>query len=181
MTPNNGAVQTEYAWVGKAGTFSAAIADLDASIRPLNCYMGKYGPTSEVAVAHCPSDTAATLNDYNTYGSSYAGNIQSDSTLSLLIVPVTATWTSYKTSDVLSPSMMVCVAEQGSYYPPFAPGDVTADNLVPFFLHTKPYDWRFNIAFTDGHAAFTKITYTANKNVYSGPSYTFDRTFPSGP
>jgi hypothetical protein len=176
MTPHNGPVQTEYAWVGKAGTYSAAIQDLDATIRPLDVYLGKFYTNSEVEVAHCPCDTANKLNDYNTYGSTYAGNIMSISELSLLIVPVTETWTSYKMSDVMSPSFMVCVAEQGSYYPAYAPQDITADNLVPYFLHTKAYDWRFDIAFTDGHAAFTKITFMTNQNIYSGPGYTFDRT-----
>jgi prepilin-type N-terminal cleavage/methylation domain-containing protein len=181
MTPNNGPVQTEYAWVGKAGTYSTAIQDLNATIRPLNAYLGHFYTNAEVQVAHCPCDTANTLNDYNTYGSSYAGNIMSISEFSLLIVPVTATWDSYKTSDVLSPSLMVCVSEQGAYYAAFAPGDVNEYNLAPYFLHSKPYDWRFDMAYTDGHSAFTKVGFNTNLNIYSGPNYTFDRTFPTGP
>jgi prepilin-type N-terminal cleavage/methylation domain-containing protein len=189
MTPHNGLVHTEYAWVGKAGTYSASIADLDATIRPLDAYLGKFTTNSEVPSAHCPCDNSSGIDEYDTYGSSYAGDVYLGETLDQMTLFIlksdvaedTGDWLCYKNSDVLSPAMMVCLFEQGACYPAFAPQDNAGANLYGYFFHTKPLDWRFDISFCDGHAAFTRILYSNNVNIYTGPNYTWDRTYPTGP
>jgi prepilin-type N-terminal cleavage/methylation domain-containing protein/prepilin-type processing-associated H-X9-DG protein len=163
---------SQFAWVGKAGSSNQFLA-LDATIRPLNIYLGKYFATDEVEIAHCPSDLATTLNDYNNFGSTYGANITYDVTDQLSLLLDTVNYDCCKTSDIKNPSKMVTIGEEGCYYEAWD----ASDSIDPrYFLHTKDPDCRFNIAFGDGHAAFTKFIFIPGQEVHSGPGYTFDRT-----
>ncbi len=69
---------------------------------------------------------------------------------------------------------MVTMGEEGCFFPPWNPIDpLPAEN----FRHTKFGDTRWNMTFADGHAAFLKLTYTPGVRVWSGPDYTFNRTY----
>ncbi len=73
---------TMYGWLGRAGS-SGGYQALNAMVRPLNQYLGKFDTNSEVASALCPSDRApagTTNNSYYTYGSSYSANVHGGST-----------------------------------------------------------------------------------------------------
>src|ERR1035437_8270131 len=63
---------TQYGWVGRAGQ-SGQYLLLTAAYRPLNAYLGKFGPTNDVDVARCPSETKL-QGTYYTMGNSYPHN-----------------------------------------------------------------------------------------------------------
>lgn len=169
LVASNGTVYTsQFVWVGKLGNTSP-YNEFDASMRLLNGYLGKYAPTSQVEVAHCPSDTAATLGSYAYYGSSYAHNVHTDPSFLTLGV---GEGRACKVSQIRSPAKMVTIGEEGAYFPPWNPMEIEPR----FFIHTKNKDYRWNLAFADGHASFTRLSYSLGIRIMSGQDYTFDRT-----
>lgn len=169
---------TMYYWLGRAG--SGGYASLDATMRPLNQYLGRFGPTNEVPVARCPNDQPASsggLNSYYNYGSSYAGNLSAAVTATgiattLTAIPVQSSvdafgntvYASVKSTAVRSPTRMITTAENGAFFPtwnaydPGSASDANAAQNIVEYRHTKKFDDRWNTAFADGHAKFTKYS-----------------------
>jgi prepilin-type N-terminal cleavage/methylation domain-containing protein/prepilin-type processing-associated H-X9-DG protein len=160
---------TQYGWVGRSGQ-SGAYALLTSTNRPLNTYLGKFSPTGDVEVARCPSELNIKTGPYYSVGTSYPHNAIPEGTYKTLWISDDQ---SCKTTDVKSPSRMVTISEEGGYYPAFNPDPAVI--LKEFFRHTKYLDFRFNVAFGDGHAGFTKFIYTAGLGIPTGPDYTFLR------
>jgi prepilin-type N-terminal cleavage/methylation domain-containing protein/prepilin-type processing-associated H-X9-DG protein len=172
MRGNDGSTHTtQYGWVGRAGS-SGVYAQIDSSYRPLNVYLGRFGPTNDVPVARCPSETDAKNGPYYSKGTSYPHNA----------IPVVGTsfktlWISdsqsCKTTNIKSPSKMITIGEEGAYYPTMNP--TPADILPVYFRHTKFLDFRFNVTFADGHAKFTRFDYMAGIKTPTGADYTILR------
>jgi prepilin-type N-terminal cleavage/methylation domain-containing protein len=164
------AYSTQFAWVGRTGT-SGGYAQLDATRRPLNIpYLGKFLATNDVPVAQCPKDTLPT-GAYTMMGSTYANNCYGTASFNSLCINDT-TGASCKGTAVACPVRMVILGEEGAYFPPWngtAPPDQD-------YVHTKPGDLRWNVAYADGHAQFTKIIYQIGVQLMSTSEYTFDRT-----
>ena len=159
---------SQYAWLGRAGN-TGAYQYMDATGRPLNSYLGKFGPTNDVGLARCPSEINTPVGNYYAYGSSYGNNVHSDPAFLTLGIGQDL---SCKATAIKSPSRMVTLGEEGAYFPPWNPIAIPPQ----CFLHTKYGDTRWNITFADGHAAFTRIVYVPGVRTMSGPDYTFDRT-----
>ena len=159
---------TQYGWVGRAGT-SGTYALLTVTNRPFNTYLGKFVPPAEVEVARCPSEMNTKTGSYYTMGTSYPHNAIPEGTYKTLWLTDDQ---SCKTSDVRSPSRMVTIGEEGAYYPAFNPELASQQE---FFRHTPFLDFRFNVAFADGHAKFTRFIYTAGLENPIGPDFTFLR------
>jgi len=170
---------TMFAWLGRSGT--AGYQALDATVRPLNQYLGKFGTNSDVPSALCASDRAAdgsTNNSYRSYGASYSANTHGGSTpyeaqYTLLIAGSSQC---VKQSALKSPTRMVTLAENGAFFPVWnadTSGNYSYGNPPnPIeFRHTKLNDFRFNCDFADGHAGFTKF----RPGIWSNPDYTMDR------
>jgi prepilin-type processing-associated H-X9-DG protein len=159
---------TQYGWVGRAGK-SGAYALLNATNRPFNAYLGKFLPDAEVEVARCPTELNIKTGTYYALGTSYPHNSIPEGTYKTL-------WISHdqscKTTEVKSPAKMITIGEEGAYYPAFNP---ELASTPEFFRHTKLLDFRFNVAFADGHAKFNKSIYTPGLPVPTGPDYTFLR------
>lgn len=162
------AYTTQFAWIGTVGT-SGAYRQLQVTDRPLNAYLGYKQATNDVPVAHCPSDTAPTAA-YYTFGSTYANNCASASYHTLCTDD--STGASCKSSAIKSPSRMVVMGEEGAYFPAW--NGTAAPSQ--YFVHTKPGDYRWNLAYADGHAQFTKITLRVGVRLMYTPEYTFDRS-----
>ena len=159
---------SQYAWLGRSGN-TGAYQYMDATGRPLNSYLSKYSPTGEVEIARCPSQIDQPSGSYYANGSSYANNVHTDPAFLTLGIGNNL---SCKTLEIKSPSRMVILGEDGSYFPPWNPVDIPPQD----FRHTKYLDTRWNITFGDGHAAFVRILYTKGVRTMSGLDYTFDRT-----
>ena len=163
------AYTTQYGWVGRAGK-SGGYALLTATNRPFNSYLGTFSPTSEVEIARCPSEINTSAGPYYTVGNSYPHNAIPEGTYRTL-------WLSNDKScvltDIKSPSKMVTIGEEGCYYPSTNPDPAVFSPV--FFRHTKYLDCRFNVAFADGHARFTRFIYMPGINNMTGPDYTFLR------
>jgi prepilin-type N-terminal cleavage/methylation domain-containing protein len=170
---------TMFAWLGRSGT--GGYQALNATVRPLNQYLGKFGTNSDVPPALCPNDRAAdgsTNNSYHSYGASYSANVHGGSTpyeaqYTLLIA---GTPECVKQGALKSPTRMVTLAENGAFFPVWNAD--TSGNYVygnppnPIeFRHTKVNDFRFNCDFADGHAGFTRF----RPGIWSNPDYTMDR------
>ncbi len=162
------AVVSQYIWVGRAGN-SEGYAKMDATNRPLNAYLGKYSPTGEVEVARCPSDRDKVSGPYYACGTSYPHNSHMNPAFMTLGIENNR---SCKTTQIKSPARMIIIGEGGCYFPSWNPIDIPR----PQFHHTKYCDTRWNVAFSDGHAAFTRFIYQLGIRNMSGPDYTFDRT-----
>jgi prepilin-type N-terminal cleavage/methylation domain-containing protein len=160
---------TQYAWLGRAGNHTP-YNYIDASVRFLNSYIGKYAPTSEVEVARCPSEIDKINGSYYYFGTSYPNNAHNDEAFKTLGL---GDGRCCKMTDIRSPTKMVTIAEEGCYFPSWNP-------ISPLrkedFRHTKYGDTRWVITFADGHSAFTRIIYVPGVRNMSGPDYTFDRT-----
>ncbi len=163
------AYTTQFAWVGRAGS-SGGYIQLDATRRPLNSpYLGKFLATNDVPIARCPMDLLAT-GAYTVMGSTYANNCGSAAYNSLCTDDTTGA--SCKGLAVASPVRMVILGEEGAYFPPWngaAPGS-------QYFVHTKIGDYRWNVAYADGHSQFTKITLQVGVQLMYTADYTFDRS-----
>jgi prepilin-type N-terminal cleavage/methylation domain-containing protein len=159
---------TQFAWIGTVGT-AGAYKQLDVTRRPLNAYLGYKQPTNDVPVAHCPTDTTPS-SAYYTFGSTYANNCAAASYHTLCTDD--ASGACCKSSAIKSPTRMVIIGEEGAYYPPW-------NGTAPpnqYFVHTKPGDYRWNLAYADGHAQFTKITLQIGVQLMYTSDYTFDRS-----
>ena len=159
---------TQFAWLGRAGT-SGAYQQLDVTHRPLNAYLGYKQATNDVPVAHCPTDILPT-SAYYTFGSTYANNCAAASYNTLCTDDTTGA--SCKSTAVKSPTRMVIMAEEGAYFPAW-------NGAAPpsqYFVHTKPGDYRWNLAYADGHSQFTKITLQVGVQLMYTAGYTFDRS-----
>ena len=189
---------TMYYWLVRAG--AGGYATLDATMRPLNQFLGRFGPTNEVPVARCPNDLPAAgvgLNSYYNYGSSYAGNLSAAVTATgiattLTIIPVQSSvdafgntvYASVKSTAVRSPSRMITTAENGAFFPtwngydPGSPSDANAAQNIVEYRHTRKFDDRWNTVFVDGHAKFTKYAMglAGAPTTVSTGDYTVDRT-----
>jgi prepilin-type N-terminal cleavage/methylation domain-containing protein/prepilin-type processing-associated H-X9-DG protein len=160
---------TQYGWVGKAGTQSP-YSLLAITNRPLNVYLGNFASTGEVEVARCPSEQNAKTGRYYAFGTSYPHNSFTDAANFPRLQNGSQ---SFKTTNIKSPSKMVTIGEEGCYYPSGNPDPTVI--LKEFFRHTKFLDMRFNVAFADGHANFTKFIYVPGIYNMTGPDYTFRR------
>ena len=163
------AYTTQYGWVGRAGK-SGGYAFLTSTNRPLNAYLGTYSPTGNVETARCPSEVNIATGRYYAFGTSYPHNAIPQGTYKTLWLSDDL---SCKTTDIRSPSQMVTIGEEGGYYPALNPDPAVI--LKEFFRHTKYLDFRFNVAFGDGRAAFTKFIYTPGLDHPTGPDYTYLR------
>jgi len=186
-----GRSSTMYYWLGRAG--SGGYASLDATMRPLNQYLGKFQATSDVPPAHCPNDQTSTgthLSSYDNFGSSYAANcnLALPNTLSLLnSTPFmdhygNTIYPSIKAGSIHSPSRMITLAENGAFFPswdgydPGSSSDAGAAQNIVEYRHTKPFTDRWNVTYADGHASFTTIIMKLGVNVMYTSDYTFDCT-----
>ena len=176
MQGSDGALHdTQYGWVGRSGN-TGIYALINSTNRPLNVYLGKFGPTNDVTIARCPSEKNLKDGPYYRSGTSYPHN--TIPTASSLVTGITRTLyisdnLNCKTTDIKNPSKMVTIGEKGAYYPSTNPKPT--DILPVFFRHTKFLDFRFNVAFADGHAAFTKFNYSPGVYNWTGADYTFLR------
>lgn len=153
--------RTQCGWVGKRGTALYGYDHLPADVRPLNKYMGRFGPDNEVEVARCPEDTASLgegQSMYDVFGTSYGANIIVAGTLSDPDDP----WAGKRYSQVRQPSRIVLLADEGAYYPGWS-ADYTAKQ---YYWHSKDIIW--NVVFVDGHAAPVRID-----KQYAGQDYSF--------
>jgi prepilin-type N-terminal cleavage/methylation domain-containing protein/prepilin-type processing-associated H-X9-DG protein len=157
---------TQFAWVGKAGNQSF-YKQLDASVRPLNGYLGSYAPTGEVEIARCPSEIKED-SSYNISGSSFPNNVHGNAGFNTLGI---GNDQACKISAIRSPSKMVVIGEAGCYFPSW---NGTAAPIWEY-RHTKFMDHRWNIGFADGHAEFVRIPFTVGIRAMEGANFTFDR------
>ena len=160
----------EYGWVGNQGTYGG-YPNIDAACRLLNPFIGKFGPTSRVDVARCPSELDPKNDNYYRFGNSYGANANMNFTFTLNLDQDPASLRSCKTTQIKSPTMMIVFGEAGCYITSWNPIPIPPEN----FRHTRVGDTRWNVSFADGHAAFTKFLYTNGINIWSGPAYTFRR------
>jgi prepilin-type N-terminal cleavage/methylation domain-containing protein/prepilin-type processing-associated H-X9-DG protein len=158
---------SQYTWVGKAGSQSF-YRQLDASLRPLNSYLGKYAPTNEVEVARCPSEVKPDVG-YHVFGTSFPNNVHGNPAFNTLGIGDNK---SCKMSAIRSPTKMVIIGEEGCYFPPWNAAAAPREA----YRHTKYMDHRWNIGFADGHAKFTRIPLTVGIRSMEGVDFTFDRT-----
>jgi prepilin-type N-terminal cleavage/methylation domain-containing protein/prepilin-type processing-associated H-X9-DG protein len=162
------AYQTQYGWVGRAGA-SGAYALLTVTNRPLNVYLNQIQAGTQVEIARCPSEVNTNNSRYYAQGTSYPHNAIPEGTYKTLWITDNL---SCRVSEIKSAGRMVIIGEEGGYYPAFNPELATQKE---FFRHTPYLDFRFNLAFADGHARFTKVTYTSGLSVPNGVEYTFLR------
>jgi prepilin-type N-terminal cleavage/methylation domain-containing protein len=160
----------EYGWVGNLGTYGGYV-DMDATCRPLNTYLGKFGHSNNVDVAHCPSEIDTVNDPYYQFGNSYGADCDMNFTWTLNIDQNPATLRSCKTTQIKSPSLMIVFGEAGCYCTSWSGETIPPQD----FVHTKYGDTRWNASFADGHAAFTRFLYTNGVDIWSGPNYTFRR------
>ncbi|MDB6058869.1 MAG: hypothetical protein JWO95_2713 [Verrucomicrobiales bacterium] len=170
LASDGNAYTTQYGWVGRPGS-SGIYALINATNRPFNPYLGKFGPVSEVVVARCPSERDTQNGPYYKMGTSYPHNAIPAGLVSKTLY--IRDDQSCKTTEIKSPSKMVTIGEEGAYYPSSNPNPAAI--LPVYFRHTAFMDFRFNVAFADGHAAFTKFIYSAGVNNWTGTDYTFLR------
>ncbi|MFN3408794.1 MAG: prepilin-type N-terminal cleavage/methylation domain-containing protein [Limisphaerales bacterium] len=164
---------TMYAWLGRSGNTGGYIA-LDATKRPLNPYLGQFGPNDDVPAARCPNDRplgGSTNNSYQTYGSSYSANTHGGATPTeaqfTLTIAGDPNYASVKVGDIRSPVRMVVMAENGAFFPVWNGTDAPALE----YRHTKVRDHRWNTVFADGHASFTRFLVGR----WATADYTMDR------
>ena len=170
---NGAKVGGQSTWVGKAGNpTTGGYERLIPSTRPLNFYLGKFSPTGEVEVAHCPSEVRVT-GPYDSNGSSYDGNNDGQQHPGLNNLAINAGRDSCKGSQVQFPVRMIIIGEPGMYDPGWngvLPG-------VGAYNHTKYRDNRWMATFADGHALFQKIVWRPGYPVTYTNDYSFDRNF----
>jgi len=177
--------QTQFAWSGRAGTNGTYVL-ITSAVRYLNPYLGVSSSVAgEVAVAKCPADGkvggANPTNNYLFYGTSYGANAHGTAGLNTLTSGANG---SIRGSQVVNSARMVVLAEGGAFW-------CSWNNQVPAaseFRHTRfqpgstSQDFRWNTAFADGHANFTKFeirqppSATATPVVMFTNDYSFDYT-----
>ncbi len=158
---------SQYTWVGKAGDQSIYKL-MDATLRPLNPFLGRFAPTSEVEVARCPSENKQT-GAYNWGGSSYPNNVHGNAGFKTLGV---GNDRACKMAAIRSPVRMVVIGEAGCFYPSWNGTAAPQEE----YRHAKYLDHRWNIGFADGHAEFMRIPLTNGIRSMVGANFTFDRT-----
>lgn len=168
-------LMTQFVWVGNRGTYGSYY-QIDATMRYLNSYIGRYGPTSIVAVASCPAEKPSTTDYYVNYGSSYAANAAGSpayNSLSIMDDPSQPTLSKKccKGSDIRSPSRMVIMAEAAAYRIVWDGVDAAPEE----YRHSRYPDPAWNLAFADGHSAFTRLTFNKPIITRYADSYSFDR------
>jgi len=160
-------IASQYAWVGKAGSESAYRL-MDATLRPLNSYLGKYSPTSEVEVARCPSENKVT-GSYNWAGTSFPNNVHGNAAFNTLGIGDDR---ACKMSAIRSVARMVVIGEAGCFFPAWNGTAAPPEE----YRHTRNLDHRWNMGFADGHAEFMRIPLTNGIRSMVGAFFTFDRT-----
>jgi prepilin-type N-terminal cleavage/methylation domain-containing protein/prepilin-type processing-associated H-X9-DG protein len=176
---------TAFAWSGRAGTNTPYIP-INADARYLNPYLGlsKGAPAAEVPVAHCPSDGKVggnnPTNEYLFFGSSYEANAHGTAALNTLTSGNTG---SIRGAQVRNPTRMVVMADSGAMWCAWN-NQIASSGYrhTKFIAGSQLQDNRFNTAFGDGHAAFTKyevqlpLSATPTPTVMFTNDYTFDYT-----
>jgi prepilin-type N-terminal cleavage/methylation domain-containing protein/prepilin-type processing-associated H-X9-DG protein len=168
------AQNTMYAWLGRKG--AGGYAAIDATMRPVNPYLGKFTADSEVLPAKCPNDRAlpglGTNNSYYAFGASYSANTHGGTTPFEAQFTITKTLDgaqnpSVKVSEIKSLTRMVIMSENGAYFP------VWNGTVAPDFeyRHSRLRDNRWNTVFADGHAEFVRF----GIGIWSTNAYTMDR------
>lgn len=171
---------TMFGWLGRSGA-SGGYQALNATMRPLNEYLGKFGTNSDVPSALCPSDRGpggSTNNSYTTFGSSYSANTHGGATPfeAQYTLTIAGTLNSVKASGIKSVTRMVVLAENGAYFPVWN-GDTSGHFVYgsapdPIeFRHTKKDDYHFNALFADGHAGWIQF----RMGIWANSDYTMDR------
>jgi len=169
-TPSGTVVNSIYTWCGGSGNANAAYTAIDATTRYLNQYVGKFQASDSVKAAYCPGESSIT-NDFVARGSSYENNVSDIGIANFNSLAVGSSGNSCKGSQVKFPTRMLIMGESAFHYPAY-------NAALPdewFFRHTKAPETKWNVAFADGHSAFTKIVYVAGVNVFYTNDYSFDR------
>jgi len=169
-------IPSQYWWWGKAGNMGLYV-EFGGDRRYVNRYVGKFGPTDEMAVARCPSDRAlaagATSTWCDQYGSSYSPNAGSALNPTLNYLTKDTSLNSVRMSEIRDPVRMLTNADHGIWQPVWPPPVGYAMPAAQLFWHTKVNDTRFNAAFADGHSDFVRVTlgqnatatYTSNRDL----------------
>ena len=169
-TPGGTVVNTIFSWCGGAGNANAAYAALDATTRYLNLYVGKFRTTDPVPVAACPAETSLT-NDFVARGSSYENNVSDLGNANFNSLGVDSEGNACKGAQVKFPTRCIVMGESAFHYPAYN----AALPDAPYFRHTKSPETKWNVAYADGHSAYTKIVYVPGVNVFYTNDYSFDR------
>ncbi|MEQ2009234.1 MAG: type II secretion system protein [Limisphaerales bacterium] len=176
---------TAFAWSGRAGTNTPYIP-IAADTRYLNPYLGvsKGAPNAEVPVARCPSDGKVggnnPTNEYLFFGSSYEANAHGTAALNTLTSGNTG---SIRGAQVRNPARMVVMCDSGAMWCAWN-NQIASSGYrhTKFISGSQVQDNRFNTAFGDGHAAFTKyevrlpLSATPTPTIMFTNDYTFDYT-----
>ena len=125
--------------------------------RWLNAILGPFGPTNEVRLAHCPSDTgqkatgslALTSSVYKDYGNSYAINYRNPLGQPTLSVSV---GTPYKLSAVRNPANTIMFTENSAYNYASNP-----ERGQRWHVDARSGDVKCNYAYVEGHARFARV------------------------
>jgi prepilin-type N-terminal cleavage/methylation domain-containing protein/prepilin-type processing-associated H-X9-DG protein len=168
---------TMYSWLGEKG--QGGYAALTADIRYLNPYLGDFEPDDDVLLGRCPSDKGNSKVEpsHIRFGSSYGSNSHTGSITGLSfqgVIPQADYWgTAIKTGVAKSPDRFIVFGEEGSFHAAW-------NKSVPAYStwHTPFGNFRWNMLFADGHAAFPtiKIAYSYPDGVVTG-DYTFNRDY----
>jgi prepilin-type N-terminal cleavage/methylation domain-containing protein/prepilin-type processing-associated H-X9-DG protein len=166
-----GAESQQINWLGKTGTQAyAKRADTVASQRFLNPYIkANVTDSDDIEIAQCP--TAFGERQYDRAGSSYGGNNMRPNqgvATSLGIDKNPATNGVIQINQVNKASRMVYFFELPTVTVLEGNGGDTA------VFHYEPYDFRFQLAFVDGHVS---SGVRVNTGLYSTDAYTFDDDF----
>jgi prepilin-type N-terminal cleavage/methylation domain-containing protein len=166
-------LSSQFCWVGGGMTEKGPVSDpgwaaMDASVRYLNLYVGRFGPKNVLQVAHCPSEVKT--NDwFYVSGNSYPANSGDPSWNTLRLGD--AWGSSVRADQIRYPARMVICAESG----PYAPAWDGWRPLPQEFTHTKSPDMRWNLTFADGHADFIRFVWIPGIPVMYTNNYSFDR------
>ena len=163
-------VNSIYTWCGGSGTANAQYAAIDATTRYLNQYVGKFQAADSVKAAYCPAESSIT-NDFVARGSSYENNVSDITIPNFNSLGVDSSGNSCKGSQIKYPTRMLVMGESAFHYPAYNAA-LPEDWL---FRHTKAPEPKWNVAFADGHSAYTKIVYVPGVNVFYTNDYSFDR------
>jgi len=159
-------ISTQFAWVGWGGS-DPDWAVVDSSKRFLNPYLGIQGSGKKIEVARCPNEVGSNAV-YSVAGSTYAANTGDVAWNTLRI---DQSGNCCRGSQVRYPTRVVTMGESGCFWPPYDGLSAPRNE----YLHTKYRDHRWNMAFADGHAAFTRIVWIPGMRVLYTNDYSFDR------
>ena len=196
----NGQV-TQLSWVGTAGKLPA-YSTVTAADRWLSEYLAKTSsnPNAPIEVARCPSDNYSARetvgagpsgsgdSNYADFGASYYANIGGanfENTYNVATLSVSGSTESCKVSDIAKPTKMVVFTTFAAYRVGWWGQDYNDPSvgkvLKAMTWHKVDYKW--NMAFADGHAGYQKLDpKLGNSPTYGYGSknandYAFDRRY----